>query len=165
MKTTTEQMTDWIYRNLFVDSYFQPGQEDESRFGVRDVLYFTPFAAKNDPARSYFVENAVIAPRFSLDELVTALKRRLGSGAAFWFWVVDPDNALSLLRPVELADPSFSDYALRLKHFTDNPAEQGGESFLGLIPASKDWLLVHEFSPGNDFTLSFHARQGERLSL
>ncbi len=43
-----------------------------------------------------------------------------------------------------------------LESFETEPAREGGSSWLGLVGGSRQWLLLHEYSPFNSFAISVH---------
>ncbi len=93
--------------------------------------------------------------RFRYQELIRQVARVTGGEKAWWFYVTDPDNALSVL---EWVRECHYDCALdaSLSHFETNPAAEGGVCRLGLLGSSGRWLLFHECEPDELFTLSFH---------
>ncbi len=74
---------------------------------------------------------------------------------AYWFYVTDPDNALSLLSWVRICNYEYA-VEYHLSSFETSPTPEGGVARLGLIGAGTQWMLLHEHNPCNDFKIEFH---------
>lgn len=73
---------------------------------------------------------------------VRALLATAGAEPTYAIHIQDPDNALSLVHEVRRVT-SLEALAERVSALEEDPAPQGGWSYLVLAPASLRWLLVH----------------------
>ena len=154
---TVAEAEAWILEALRDDDclYIRPRGYEQS---VR--LYATRlsggFLATLIDGREASARFGVPASEFAYPGLLRALARLTESEACFWFYVTDPDNALSLLQWTLPNNPgSTSDQ--HLKAFEQTPARQGGCSHLGLLAAGARWLLWHSHIPDEEFEITFHA--------
>ena len=148
-------MSSWIQKNLFISDgevpYYQP--EASALFERRTVLYSTRLGYS-------FIDTLMsgVGRKSSFDyrKLQQTLAKLPGASDATIFYVVDPDNCMSCLSSTEKFN---FDYELihRLDIFEQQPAEEGGNSYLGLLSGSNAWLLSHRYCPCNDFTVEFYS--------
>jgi hypothetical protein len=89
------------------------------------------------------------------NELVRQVAQVTGRERAFWFYVTDPDNCLSVVNWVRTCNYECA-LDSQLSNFETEPAIQGGVSRLGLLGSSGQWLLLHEYHPDEEFSISFH---------
>lgn len=150
-----EDVKSWISGTLIgSDGYFAPTGFEASlslyhtKLGGSFVLSLIDGSARPAAFR-------VPQGRSAYNELVRLVQRVSGDEQAYWFYVADPDNALSVL---EWVHRCYYDHALdyRLESFERTPAAEGGCSWLGLVGASRRWLLLHEYNQGNSFGISIH---------
>lgn len=150
-----EDMKAWVSGTLIgPDGYFSPTGFDASL-----TLYHTPLGGSF--VLSIIDGSARPAPfhvpegRSMYNELVRAAQRASGGEPAYWFYVTDSDNALSVLEWMHRCN---YDDALDhcLESFERTPAVEGVFSWLGLAGASRKWLLLHEYSQCNSFGMSVH---------
>jgi len=150
-----EDMKAWVNSTLIgSDGYFAP-----FGFASNLTLYHTPLggsfvlslidgSARPAPFR-------VPAGRSAYNELVRTVQRASGDEKAYWFYVTDPDNALSVLEWVHHCNYNHAlDYWL--ESFERSPAAEGGCSWLGLAGLGRQWLLLHEYNQCNSFGISVH---------
>lgn len=167
---TTVGMKEWIARVLIgSDGYFVP-QGFESSL----QLYLTPLSG------SFLLSllDGIATPlpflvcegRSRYAELIRAVQRGSDYETANWFYITNPDNALSILewvRPLRREHP----VDVWLDEFERSPAKEGGVAFLGLAPDSKRWLLLHEYEQSESFKITVHgaadfcARVAEAVGL
>jgi hypothetical protein len=99
-----------------------------------------PFSEKNHGSR--------------YDRLIDAVMTATNQCDAFWFFGYDPDNVLSVLSWVRACNYELaSEY--NLNSFETSPAPEGGVSWLGLLDANKEWMLLHTLNPCNEFSIDF----------
>ena len=144
---------DWIHRNLFPppDYCFQA-----KCFEREETLYTTPV---DDPLLKGIVDGVGHAAPWKYRQLLDALKRATGAAGAHAFYVALHDNMVAETRWVARYDWAgwwHPLYGLEL----EPGAEQGGASYVGILSEGKDWLLMHDYNPCNDLTISFHGTPG-----
>lgn len=89
------------------------------------------------------------------NELIRVVRRVSLDEQACWFYVTAPDNAFSTLEWVQKCNYNHAlDY--RLESFERSPAAEGGLSLLGLVGASRRWLLLHEYEQSESFDISVY---------
>jgi hypothetical protein len=93
--------------------------------------------------------------RSQYQQLIFAVRSATNKQPAYWFYGFDPDNALSVLSWVR---ENNYDYATErnLGSFETSPAPEGGVSWLGLVAIDKQWLLLLEHNPCNEFAIKFY---------
>ncbi|WP_028487592.1 hypothetical protein [Thiothrix lacustris] len=151
----SSKIKDWILTKQFsADGYFSP------RGFAREVtLYQTQLdhsfflSMFNGIAKaSSFADGT---DRSQYRQLISAIQSVTNKQQAYWFYGIDPDNALSLLSWVRENNYDYNTEWL-LNSFESSPAPQGGVSWLGLVATDKQWLLLFEHNPGNVFRITLH---------
>ena len=139
----------WIETELWADGYFCPSRLGSPVELFRSGVSYPLVASLVDGCRGTPTWSSFgsLSPTDSLFRRVRGLVRRHG---ASWFYITDPDNALSVFHWSKVIDADvFRPW--ELAEFERNPAEQGGCSHLGIAFHSKQGLLV--FSLGAAFVI------------
>lgn len=149
------EIESWIRTKQFsVDGYFTP-----TDFERTVTLYKTPidlsFALSIINGTAKAASFADGTGRSQYQQLISAIRSATKKQQAYWFYGFDPDNALSVLSWVH---ENNYDYATEwnLGNFETSPAPEGGVSWLGLVAIDKQWLLLLEHNPCNEFTIKLH---------
>jgi len=130
----------WIETELWADGYFCPSRLGSPvelfRSGVsRPLVASLVDGCRGTPTWSSY---SSLSPTDSLFRRVRGLVRRYG---ASWFYITDPDNALSVFHWSKVIDAdAFGPW--ELAEFERNRAVEGGCSHLGIAFHSKQGLLV-----------------------
>lgn len=144
----------WIQAYLF-----SRDDIDISHFAASLTLYHTPLAGS---FLATLINGSGIAAKFNLRPgefqyncLIRQLAVATQSDSAFWFYCNLVDNAVPLIRAVWPWNIAHNpDEALA--RFEQQPALQGGASYMGLIDSDGDWLLLHSHIPDEEFSISLH---------
>jgi hypothetical protein len=157
----------WIDRVLISNedghtafSFFLP--DGASRFGTHAVFYSTCI---DDDCFLLSALNGIIPkPSFSYAGLLGALRENANGELASWVYGTEPDNALAIVNRVWSLGDSFKE-CYHLRQLEQEPAPQGGASYLMLLPRSREWMLLNEYYSGC-FTISLHAQRSfiERIA-
>ena len=154
-QSSTDAIETWLRSTQFSDDrYFSPsGFEDSVQLYhtpldlsfVQTVIDGTsrhaPFSNKNDGSR--------------YQALVDAIRTVTEDEPAYWFYVTDPDNAVSLLSWIRVCNYEYA-VEYHLSCFETSPAPEGGLAQLGLVGEDTRWMLLHQHNPCNDFRIEFH---------
>jgi hypothetical protein len=93
--------------------------------------------------------------RSQYQQLISAVRSATNDQQAYWFYGYDPDNALSILSWVRENNYEYAT-EWNLNSFETSPAPEGGVSWLGLVASDKQWMLLLEHNPCNEFRITFH---------
>lgn len=140
----------WVQQNLWSDGYFNPcDSKGRSKFGSSVEIYSVSLAGDIGESTSPFTP----------EQLISAILTVTSQTETFWFHILDPDNAISMWQYGARTEKDIPrDYKQRLQAFMQNLAPQGGNSYLGMLPISRQWLFLHALSPGNDLIVTFHGK-------
>src|SRR6056297_376722 len=155
MHSVTSEIETWIQSTQFdADGYFVP-----TGFGRTVTLYQTPVEWSFVLA---LIDGSGKAASFSdgtgrsqYQQLIAAVRSVTNDQQAYWFYGYDPDNALSVLSWVRENNYEYAT-EWNLNSFETSPAPEGGVSWLGLVASDKQWMLLLEHNPCNDFKITFH---------
>ena len=143
----------WVAKNLFPPGKSPPNAEV---FEQREVLYQTPI---EDPILLGIVNGVGRAAPWKYGELLDALKSAAGGAPCHAFFVALHDNMVPEVRWVRRFD--WDGWWNPFHAFELEPgAEQGGASYAGILSQQKDWLLLHEYNPGNELTITAFGTNG-----
>jgi hypothetical protein len=144
-----EETGHWISRNLFPP----PDNASAARaFGSSEQLYET---AVEDPILKGVVDGVGRPAPWKYAHLLESLRRATGAAEAHAFYVAMHDNMVAKTRWARRHDWGgwwHPLYALEL----EPGADQGGASYVGILSARRDWLLMHEYDPCNHLRITFH---------
>ena len=142
----------WIEQSLWKDCYFVPSLAGEGVEIFRSGVSFPLLASLIDGCHGtpHWPQGASRSLTAALFDAIRPLVRRDG---ASWFYITDPDNALSVFHWEKVIDPDFLN-EFQLQEFELRPAEEGGTSCLGIAFHHGEGLLVFELS--NCFTICYY---------
>lgn len=139
----------WVWDNLVKDNYVV-NKED-----IKDLFYDSVDLFRMDIPNSFLlalINHTTNGASFKYEHLVGELLNSCGAPGAWWVYLTEPDNAIACVsRPIHSSEVS---KVTLLEKFETHLAEQGGDSYLALL-APNSWMLWHEYSPANDFEMSF----------
>ncbi len=145
----------WILTKQFsADGYFTP-----NGFERTVTLYETPIDLSfvlsmiDGTAKAASFDDGT--GRSQYKQLISAVRSATNNQQAYWFYGTDPDNALSVLSWVRENNYEYAT-EWNLGNFETSPAPEGGVSWLGLVAIDKQWLLLLEHNPCNEFTIKLH---------
>jgi len=155
MHSVTSEIETWIQSTQFdADGCFRP-----TGFDRTVTLYETPVEWSFVLA---LIDGSGKAASFSdgsgrsqYQQLISAVRSATNDQQAYWFYGYDPDNALSILSWVRENNYEYAT-EWNLNSFETSPAPEGGVSWLGLVASDKQWMLLLEHNPCNDFKITFH---------
>ena len=140
----------WIHRNLFPAPDYQ---FSAAPFEAGERLYWT---AVDDPVLKGIVDGVGQPAPWKYEQLLHAVKDVTESAAAQAFYVALHDNMVADTRWVRTH--AWTGWWTPLYAIELEPgAAEGGASYVGILSEKRDWLLMHDYSPCNDLTISLHA--------
>lgn len=134
----------WIKEHLWEDDYFTP-----EKLGPKHNIYssnyrwplITSLIEGNGTKATWNLTNE----RGLTESFFQSVKPLISRYNASWFYVTDPDNALSVFEwEKEIDSKYFNDY--ELKEFQENPAKEGGSMYLGILLHSLDGMILFDLS-------------------
>lgn len=134
----------WIEQTLWGENYFEPGRAGDCVEVFQCGVSFPLVASLIDGCHGtpQWARGASPSNTKALFDAIRPLVQRDG---ASWFYVTDPDNALSVLHWTRVINAAFfNEYVLQ--EFELNPAEEGGDSHLGIAFHHGEGLLVFDLS-------------------
>ena len=162
--TLFSTITSFINERLIdSDRYLAP----EKTLGTGVTLYETRLF--NSFVQTVIEGSAIPAPfqtatgRSRYKNLLNAIADASGNEQACVFYGCDPDNAMSVLSWVR---PCVYDTASHwLSTFETSPADEGGNSWLGIADATTTWTLLHELEPSECFKITLYGPQEFRTKV
>ena len=146
---------DWIGSRLIgPDSHFAPNGFEAS-VTVYRIQMRGSFLASLINGVQEMTSFSAPSGRYRYNELVRQVAQVTGREPAFWFYVTDPDNCLSVVNWVHACNYECA-LDSPLSSFETELAVQGGVSRLGLVGGSGQWLLLHEYHSDEEFSISFY---------
>ena len=143
------KIQEWV-TSLWDGIYFDP-----NKLGVKEELYKS---GASFPLVTSLIDGCGVVASWSNDtglsktetffNRLRGLVRRYG---ASWFYVTDPDNALSIFHWEEQINPDYFNSS-KLSVFEKYPAEEGGTSYLGIAFHDRRGMIIFECY--NPFTIT-----------
>ena len=131
-------------------NFFDPS--GSSRFGAHAAFYSNPVEQYSFLLSS--LNATFVPPPFRFAELLQRLRDVGGNELATWVYGTEPDNVIAMIDRISgLGDPYGEPD--RLRWIEQQPAPEGGGSYLMLLPKSKKWMLLNEYDY-NRFTIYLH---------
>ena len=151
----------WIKQDAWRGLYFKPTLLGDEFEIFRSGASFPLVTSLVDGCQSEpnWAREPAEAPTDALFASLKPIVARLG---ASWFYVTDPDNALSLLEWEEEINPdSFN--SLILQEFETNRAVEGGTSYMCIAFHDRSGLIV--FRLDNYFRICFYGSNHRKKDL
>ncbi|WP_139174838.1 hypothetical protein [Lysobacter enzymogenes] len=135
----------WITNHLIdSDGFNFTGPGGASHFGDMRQLYSTPI--KRESFLLSALDGAIKPAPFNYENLLAALRTVAEGELATWALCTEPDNAFAYIDSLWSLGNAFQELEQLAKLEQLNARHvQGGQCYLLLIPASRNWLLVNSY--------------------
>ena len=144
----------WIENNLWSENYFQPSLAGDESEIFRSGASFPLVTSLIDGCSGSptWTRQPAESPTGSLFESLRPIVAKYG---ASWFYVTDPDNALSVFHwEREIDAQYFNQYVL--DEFEKNRAVEGGASYMCIGLHDQSGVIVFELD--ESFKISFYGK-------
>ena len=147
---TPNQAEVWIRQRLFDEHGYLSQEQMRANFERHGLIFEVQMSDAllesiiNDQHAKRATPSQTLGYRYR--DLLQGIHAVTNDERCYWFYVTDPDNALSCIdRVVEWQGPCYP-MEHHLNWFIEEPAAQGGNACLGLLGADGRWTLAHFFN-------------------
>ena len=154
-RSVVSEIENWILMTQYsAAGIFEPTGYDQSA-----TLYQTPVESSfvlsmiNGTSKAATFSDGSKESQF--EQLISAVRSVTEDEESYWFYGVDPFDEVSVLEWVRENDYEQCSQS-NLGSFETSPAQEGGKAWLGLVGASKKWMLLIGYDPGAGFQITVH---------
>lgn len=159
MDDKKQEIAGWIETNLCDENGYFRTESYPNSTTIYETEIIGPLLAAivNGNTRGANFKGRMHTAKHEFDALIRKFCEITRNEQTYWFYYQEPDFAYGVLKLVEKCDYAYAVH--RLEYFETDPADQGGPSYLGLLPGNYEYLLLHSYVPWKSFKISVHGEE------